>query len=182
MAALLGAVAVPHAVYAAPVTTEVQVYSTDDISKHSTTEKVKFVLQNDVVAESVRITGKHQLWEGINHTLTLGGNSGENAGGMYLNIHGNTLIADNGHIEFRNNVVNDSTTGITYLHGLYVKGNSSCELAISASENQDILFYDAATFDYCPGMRLNSKKASSQGTPPSRLFPTRLPVCCRSLP
>ena len=80
------------------------------------------------------------------------------AGGMYIHVNGNTQIADNSRIEFRNNLVNDTQTGNTFLRGLYVRGNSSYNLSISASVGQEILIYDAAMFDYCPGMRLNSVK------------------------
>lgn len=80
------------------------------------------------------------------------------AGGMYIHVNGNTQIADNNRIEFRNNVVTDTQTGNTFLRGLYVSGNSSYNLSISASVGQEILIYDTAMFDYCPGMRLNSVK------------------------
>lgn len=93
----------------------------------------------------------------IGNTVT-GSSASPLAGGMYIHVNGNTQIADNNRIEFRGNVVNDTKTGYTFLRGLYVRGNSSCDLSISASEGQDILIYDAAMFDYCPGMRLNSMK------------------------
>ncbi len=93
----------------------------------------------------------------IGNTVT-GSSAYPLAGGMYIHVNGNTQIADNKRIEFRGNVVNETKTGYTFLRGLYVSGNSSCDLSISASEGQDILIYDAAMFDYCPGMRLNSKK------------------------
>ncbi|MCQ2371549.1 MAG: hypothetical protein MJ058_05790 [Akkermansia sp.] len=80
------------------------------------------------------------------------------AGGMFIHVNGNTQIADNNRIEFRDNLVNDTKTGNTFLRGLYVSGNSSYNLSISASVGQEILIYDTAMFDYCPGMRLNSVK------------------------
>lgn len=80
------------------------------------------------------------------------------AGGMFIHVNGNTQIADNKRIEFRDNLVNDTKTGNTFLRGLYVSGNSSYNLSISASVGQEILIYDTAMFDCCPGMRLNSVK------------------------
>lgn len=80
------------------------------------------------------------------------------AGGMFIHVNGDTQIADNNRIEFRDNLVNDTQTGKTFLRGLYVSGNSSYNLSISASVGQEILIYDTAMFDYCPGMRLNSVK------------------------
>lgn len=83
------------------------------------------------------------------------------AGGMFIHVNGNTQIADNNRIEFRDNLVNDTKTGNTFLRGLYVSGNSSYNLSISASVGQEILIYDTAMFDYCPGMRLNSVKVGA---------------------
>ena len=94
-----------------------------------------------------------------NGRVTFTGNVGRGrAGGLYVEEHTDAVIANNEHLEFSGNIVNDKQTGQRYLRGLYVNGRGEHRTYFAASEGYDITINDSAVFNDCAELYLNAVK------------------------